>query len=303
VGGSVQRFRRRVRALQAMLKNGVRPFQRSSCDPAVWRAATQIAEAMTTAREGTELGQTIMDVVNGMVGCDLGSLVTLAGGEDWTVCGQIGDNRYLAEHNWRTVRALTPTEVRTLSTGFIDDGLFTSERKARIPLFHEFLFPNGLRAMTARQWFQNGRVWGLGIARTRSSLSDHQRRQLEQVFPFIGAATRVAGALLSESRSADPRPGGGRPWGLTVAQERTMSLVIRGLTNRETAAVLGASVNTVRNTLVEIFRKVGVSTRSELTFLAGVGCSKVSGERRRAPEQARRDAYVEAVASSSREDT
>jgi hypothetical protein len=46
-----------------------------------------------------------------------------------------------------------------------------------------------------------------------------------------------------------------------------MSLAIRGLTNREVAKLVGSSPNTVRNTLVEVFRKVGVTRRGELAFI------------------------------------
>ena len=74
--------------------------------------------------------------------------------------------------------------------------------------------------------------------------------------------------------------------------------MIRGLTNRETAALLGISVNTVRNTLADLFKKLGVSRRSELAFLArseAPGAGRRIG--RREIEQQRR--FVELVASGA----
>jgi hypothetical protein len=50
-----------------------------------------------------------------------------------------------------------------------------------------------------------------------------------------------------------------------------MALTVRGLTNKEVAGLLGISPNTVRNILGEVFRKVGVSRRSELAFIVGGG--------------------------------
>ena len=44
--------------------------------------------------------------------------------------------------------------------------------------------------------------------------------------------------------------------------------MIRGLVNREIAAILTVSPNTVRNHLVAVFRKMNVSTRAELVFVA-----------------------------------
>jgi DNA-binding CsgD family transcriptional regulator len=48
---------------------------------------------------------------------------------------------------------------------------------------------------------------------------------------------------------------------------RVTELVERGLSNREIVAILRRSPNTVRNQLVAIFKKLDVSTRSELVFV------------------------------------
>ncbi|HTU62271.1 MAG TPA: helix-turn-helix transcriptional regulator [Polyangiales bacterium] len=55
--------------------------------------------------------------------------------------------------------------------------------------------------------------------------------------------------------------------GLTPAQHETLQLLVRGLTNREIADVLGISANTVRNRLAVCFKLLGASTRTEALFI------------------------------------
>jgi DNA-binding CsgD family transcriptional regulator len=55
---------------------------------------------------------------------------------------------------------------------------------------------------------------------------------------------------------------------LTPREQEIFDFVSRGYNNREIASVLGTSPFTVRNQLCRLFRKVGVSGRSELVGLA-----------------------------------
>jgi DNA-binding CsgD family transcriptional regulator len=55
---------------------------------------------------------------------------------------------------------------------------------------------------------------------------------------------------------------------LSVKERQVTALVVRGLANREIAALLRVSPNTVRNQLAAVFRKLDVSTRAELVFVA-----------------------------------
>jgi DNA-binding CsgD family transcriptional regulator len=277
-------------------------MERSSADAVVWKAATTIAEAATVARSAPELGQQVMEAIDRLVGCDLGSIITVTAGQNWSLCGEIADNQYLKEHFWRTAMALEPKEVEAVSTGFTSDQeVFSMRRKERLAVFREFLWPHRLRTLLVRMWFQSGRAWALGIARTGSTLAARQRGRLEQLYPFIHAAMRVAAGLTAEPADPYPDAGRGGPWGLTPAQERTLSLVIRGMTNREVAALLGTSPNTVRNTLTEIFKRVGVSTRSELAFVACSECRQTAAWNGRAPETARREAFLAAIEANSRD--
>jgi RNA polymerase sigma factor (sigma-70 family) len=53
---------------------------------------------------------------------------------------------------------------------------------------------------------------------------------------------------------------------LTPRERQIVALVARGLTNREIAAHLGISENTLRNQLHNVFRKLNVHNRLELVL-------------------------------------
>lgn len=55
---------------------------------------------------------------------------------------------------------------------------------------------------------------------------------------------------------------------LTAAEEEVVELVLEGLSNAQIAQRRGTRERTVANQLASIFRKVGVSSRSELAAAA-----------------------------------
>ena len=54
------------------------------------------------------------------------------------------------------------------------------------------------------------------------------------------------------------------PSGLTAAESEVVRLLLEGQSNRTIAAARGTSVRTVANQVASIFRKLAVSSRSEL---------------------------------------
>jgi DNA-binding CsgD family transcriptional regulator len=109
-----------------------------------------------------------------------------------------------------------------------------------------------------------GQLWGFGMSRGYGTFSEDDRRCLDAIFPHLRAALR-AGRWLARGQRGLQREG--TQWSLTAVEQRTASLVVRGLTNGEAANLLGVSANTVRNTLARVFEKVGVSRRSELAYI------------------------------------
>ena len=77
---------------------------------------------------------------------------------------------------------------------------------------------------------------------------------------------RIALEALSSVRAVPATVAGGLSL-LTRREQQVVSLLAEGLTNREIGDRLGLSRHTIKNYLLKIFDKVGVSNRVELLFL------------------------------------
>lgn len=80
-------------------------------------------------------------------------------------------------------------------------------------------------------------------------------------------APQVAGPIIERMRSR--QPGEKRPAGLNASQVAILRLISLGHSNREIAADVHLSENTVKTHVQEIFRKLGVRNRVEAAILAG----------------------------------
>ena len=78
-------------------------------------------------------------------------------------------------------------------------------------------------------------------------------------------APQVAGHVIERSR----RQSGSRRSALSESQVAILRLISRGHSNREIAAEVHLSENTVKTHIQEIFRKLGVRNRVEAAILAG----------------------------------
>jgi DNA-binding CsgD family transcriptional regulator len=267
-------------------------------DQAIWAASAEIAAAVADASHAGELGQQIMTALERMVGCDLGSIMSAVPGEDWAIIGEIADNRPLQKNYWRYVGEMSSDEVRQLAGSFsLATEVFQPQRRQRLSVFREFLDPRGLKEILTRNWFSDGRVWAVGLTRTRPSFSDRDIARLNAILPHVRAALRARSWFPHTDCDSYLRAGEGGSWDLTPAQERTISLVVRGLTNKEIAGLLGISPNTVRNTLVEVFKKVGVTRRSELAFI--VHSCGVDGDQRRTDDELARHQQLAAMIAAN----
>jgi DNA-binding NarL/FixJ family response regulator len=80
-------------------------------------------------------------------------------------------------------------------------------------------------------------------------------------------APQVAGQIIDRIKSLPAE--GRRPAGLNASQVAILRLISRGHSNREIAADVHLSENTVKTHVQEIFRKLGVRNRVEAAILAG----------------------------------
>lgn len=80
-------------------------------------------------------------------------------------------------------------------------------------------------------------------------------------------APQVAGPVIDRARAQEPV--GARRASLSGSQLAILRLISRGHSNREIAAEVHLSENTVKTHVQEIFRKLGVRNRVEAAILAG----------------------------------
>jgi DNA-binding CsgD family transcriptional regulator len=113
--------------------------------------------------------------------------------------------------------------------------------------------------------FERGRtLLHLGRLRRRAGRKRAAREALAEalvLFERLGAdgwATRTRAEL---ARISGRRPGSAE---LTDAEARVASLAVTGLTNKEIAAALFVTVHTVEAHLSQVYRKLGVHSRTEL---------------------------------------
>jgi DNA-binding NarL/FixJ family response regulator len=108
----------------------------------------------------------------------------------------------------------------------------------------------------------------LGIQQRRSKERRFARETLERalrIFNDLGAS------LWAEKATADLARIGGRPKGtdeLTVTERRVAELVAAGSSNREVAARLFISLKTVEANLSNVYQKLGLRSRSQLSSRA-----------------------------------
>jgi DNA-binding CsgD family transcriptional regulator len=203
---------------------------------------------------------------------DVGTIQSAAPAEPWSSAAEKGDTSAFREKTWRFMGEATREETQRLGSGFaLDTAVFDARRRDRMSIYREFMLPNRLAAAIIRYLVMDGRVWFVGLARGGTPFSERTRARLDALFPHLRAALRAVAWRANEEHSDATDADVGLAWSLTPAQRRVMGYVVRGLTNGETAGLLGLSTNTVRNTLSDVFQKVGVSRRSELAFLARSG--------------------------------
>jgi DNA-binding CsgD family transcriptional regulator len=243
-----------------------------SLDPAVWRASGEIAEAVSASVSASMMYARIVSALDDLVDFDVGTIQSAAPAEPWSTAVEKGDTSVVRRNNWRFMGEATPEETQRLGSGFaLDTDVFHARRRDRMSIYREFMLPSRLAAGMIRYLAMDGRVWFIGLARGGASFSGRTRAQLDALFPHLRAALRAVAWRANDEHADATVAGMGPAWSLTPAQQRVMAYVVRGLTNEETAGLLGISANTVRNTLAAVFKKAGVSRRSELAFLARSG--------------------------------
>ncbi len=167
--------------------------------------------------------------------------------------------RYLAE--------ILPEEIALYADrARIHHDVWSRPRQLELAVFREVLDPTGMKHMIVRVSVRHGNVAGFNLERRDAAYpySERELHLVDMVAPFLHIVEVLTLRAQDDSVSAEFA----REHSLTKREAEFVALTARGLQNAEIAMLTGVSANTVRNTLVRIFEKVGVANRAELTYLA-----------------------------------
>jgi DNA-binding NarL/FixJ family response regulator len=112
-------------------------------------------------------------------------------------------------------------------------------------------------------------TWGVTDAARRAAYQAGARALIAKTLPahqLVASLQAVAvGEMVDTGRLRGTRLGvwPGAHWGLSARESETLALLATGMPNRHIAEALFVSENTVRSHLKSIFRKLGVSNRSQ----------------------------------------
>jgi DNA-binding CsgD family transcriptional regulator len=129
---------------------------------------------------------------------------------------------------------------------------------------HDSVVDSGHGRTRQRPPFERARtLLAFGSTQRRAKQKRPARESLEQA---LATFEELGATLWAEKARAELARIGGRPRvaGLTPSEERIAELVAEGRSNKEVAAALFLTVNTVEGALKRIYAKLGVRSRAEL---------------------------------------
>jgi NarL family two-component system response regulator LiaR len=149
------------------------------------------------------------------------------------------------------------------------------EHKVDVALFDSYGQP-GLGVHRVRSLAEDERVgsvavytWSLSDASRDAALGAGARGLIAKTLgadELVSGLRAVGSGQIYESagfRGQSTGPWPGANWGLTARESETLALVATGMPNRDMAEALFVSENTVRTHLKAVFRKLGVTNRSQ----------------------------------------
>lgn len=135
------------------------------------------------------------------------------------------------------------------------------ERSERIDVYREVLLPAGITCTLVAPLSFRGRMSGVLAINRHGSAPRYDERdvaRLRRVLPALGVADA---ALLGRCASTTPAFPNEL---LTPREQEVAQLLLAGLLNKQIAAALGTSMDTVRKQTIRIYEKLGVEGRTDL---------------------------------------
>jgi DNA-binding CsgD family transcriptional regulator len=238
------------------------------------REAGSIAELALASDDIRSLREALLDRLDDLIGFDLASFHSAQAPGRVAMMMRGYDPSLTEERLLGYMTELEPHEVAAAESELpiVDTDVIAPRRRERLALYREQMWPHRVSVFTTVMWRNRHGAFAFHLARCGRG-KQFRRGELEKLralLPSIKLAEAYGGARLC---ATDPPVSlGFDQWvaavGLTRAERRITELVMRGLQNREIAALLRVSPLTVRNQLVSVFRKANVSNRAELVFLS-----------------------------------
>lgn len=246
------------------------------------------AELVLATRDPAVLWPAMLQRLQAEIGFDSGYVAGSWGGAMDGRGAVVGHHEPTLKRNLdRFLEELAPEEVATYATRARRHAeVWPALRRKELAVFNEVLEPMGIKHVLVRASWRQGNVVGFNLERTApvSDFSDRDLALVDAVTPFL----HIVEIMTLERDSEEQVDGFAQAHGLSRRETEFLGFTIRGMQNAEIALLTGVSMNRVRNALVRIFDKVGVSNRAELTYLATRRPSV--DERARAPVPAKRPA-------------
>jgi DNA-binding CsgD family transcriptional regulator len=243
---------------------------------------SHVAEMAMASETSLDFYQGFVETARRFVAADAGGIISVQATGAGDVASNLDDPLSFGDAVTRLVTEVTPEEVAiALSHSTMrSDVMFSGSRRDELHMFREYMRTRGLTVGVFRLWTTSNALHFYAFAPPRSTDFERFASQavplLDQAFPVLALAERLFEQAAIEPLTTELSA----QFGLTKAEHETLALVIRGLTNPEIAQLQRISPNTVRNRLVAVYRKLGVSTRAEAVFVvsqlgkAGVSVSE-----------------------------
>lgn len=228
----------------------------------------RFTQMIVELREPSKVWPAMLEALQQVIGFDAGYI-----GASWRNAaegrGAVADHDepLLRKNLGRYLAEIRPEEVALYTDqARVHHDVWSPDRQKELAVFREVLFPTGMAHMIVRTSVRHGNLAGFNLERRSSSepFSDRDLRLVDLIAPFM----HLVEVLTLNAQDEDISSQFTQDHSLTPRETEFITLAAKGLTNSEIAILKGISPNTVRNTLVRIFEKVGVSNRVELTYTA-----------------------------------
>jgi DNA-binding NarL/FixJ family response regulator len=175
---------------------------------------------------------------------------------------------------WATYRAeLAPVLDVARSGGAAIDVNVMGASLERSAYYRELMEPQAAKSGAIVMLTHRQSVLGAFVLGRRRGFSKRDETRLSKIAPALGLGLAALQTCGGESSQSSPRvwrtdcDHADASWTLSPRERDFVEFVCLGYSNKQIALACGLSPNTVRNRLVTVYDRLGVSTRAELASL------------------------------------